>query len=49
MFRVLLDLLRHRVTWRFLLVLAGAVGAAHLAEQLGGLETLVCSVLSCSD
>ena len=49
MFRVLLDLLRHRVTWRFLLVLASAFGAAHLAEQLGRLETLVCSVLSCSD
>lgn len=49
MFRVLLDLLRHRVTWRFLLVLASAFGAAHLAEQLGGLETLVCSVLGCSD
>lgn len=47
--RLLLTLLRHRTTWRFLLVLAGACGAASLTSDLSGLETLVCSLLTCSD
>jgi hypothetical protein len=48
--RLLLTLLRHRTTWRFLLVLAGAIGASLVTQQqLGGLETLVCSLLTCSD
>lgn len=48
--RLLFNLLRHRTTWRFLLVLAGALGASLVTQQqLSGLETLVCSILTCSD
>ena len=48
--RLLLTLLRHRTTWRFLPVLAGALGASLVTQQqLGGLETLVHSLLTCSD
>ena len=45
----LLKLLGRRVTWRFLIVAAGAFGLAHYADQLGQLEVLVCSVVTCSD
>lgn len=44
-----LKMLRHRVTWRFLIMATGALGAAHYADQLSGLETLVCSLAGCSD
>lgn len=48
--RLLLTLLHHRTTWRFLLVLAGTLGASLVTQQqLSGLETLVCSLLTCSD
>lgn len=42
-------LLRSRVTWRFLLLLAGAFGATQLTGDLSQLETLVCAVLGCVD
>lgn len=44
-----LKLLRHRVTWRFLFMAAGALGAVRYADELSGLETIVCTVLTCSD
>lgn len=48
--RLLLTLLRHRTTWRFLLVLTATAGASLATQQqLSGLETLVCSLLACSD
>ncbi|QOC57603.1 hypothetical protein pEp_SNUABM10_00004 [Erwinia phage pEp_SNUABM_10] len=47
--RTVLSLLTHRVTWRFLLVLAGSLGAASLSQDLVQLETLVCSVVPCLD
>lgn len=49
MLRVAVAVLRHRVTWRFLLVLLGSLGYASLADNLGGLEVALCSVLSCVD
>lgn len=49
MLSFIIKLLRHRVTWRFLLVLAAALGYASLADQLGGLEATVCALLTCSD
>lgn len=45
----LLALIRHRVTWRFLLVLLGSLGYASLAGNLSELEVAFCSVLSCVD
>lgn len=47
MMRQLIYLLRHRVTWRFLCVLAAAIGITHGTEHLGELETLLCSLLTC--
>ncbi|WPK33076.1 hypothetical protein [Escherichia phage AV103] len=49
MFRLLLNLLRHRVTYRFLMVLCAALGYASLTGDLGSLESTVCSILTCSD
>lgn len=49
MFSLLLTLLRHRATWRFLVVLGGALGFASLADPLGDLEVSICSILTCLD
>lgn len=49
MFRLLLTLLRHRVTYRFLLVLAAALGVTTLAGDITQLEALVCSLVTCTD
>jgi hypothetical protein len=49
MFRLLLTLLRHRVTYRFLVVLCAALGYASLTGDLSSLESTVCSILTCSD
>lgn len=49
MFRLLLTLLRHRVTYRFLLVLAAALGVTTLTGDIASLEALVCSLVTCSD
>lgn len=49
MFRVVLNLLRHRVTYRFLLVLAVALGFTSLNEDLSTLESTVCTLLTCVD
>ncbi|UNA05231.1 hypothetical protein [Pantoea phage vB_PdeP_F2M1C] len=49
MLRLLIALLRHRVTWRFLLVLTAALGYAGLTDHLGQLEVAFCSILSCGD
>lgn len=50
MFRLLLNLLRHRVTWKFLLVLAVTLGVASDTQVLiGRLETLLCAILTCTD
>lgn len=49
MLRLLISLLRHRVTWRFLLVLTAALGYAGLTDYLSQLEVAFCSILSCGD
>lgn len=50
MFRLLLNLLKHRVTWKFLLVLLVALGVTSDTQDLiGRLEALLCAVLSCTD
>lgn len=49
MWTLLFKLARSRTFWRFLVVLAGAIGASTVTQDLGGLETLICSVLTCSD
>nr|ABR22988.1 hypothetical protein [Escherichia phage T7] len=49
MFRLLLNLLRHRVTYRFLVVLCVALGYASLIGDLSSLESVVCSILTCTD
>ena len=49
MFRLLLNLLRHRVTYRFLVVLCAALGYASLTGDLSSLESTVCSLLTCTD
>lgn len=46
---LLMKLARSRTFWRFLVLLAGALGATAITQDLSGLETLVCSVLTCSD
>lgn len=37
----------HRVTYKFLAVLAASLGLASGAEHFGELETLLCSLLAC--
>lgn len=49
MLRLVLNLARHRVTYRFLLVLTAALGFASLDTDLSTLESTVCSVLTCVD
>ncbi|WEU68293.1 hypothetical protein TARRARE_47 [Escherichia phage vB_Ec_Tarrare] len=49
MFRTVLNLLRHRVTYRFLLVLVAALGFSSLTTDLSTLESTVCSVFTCVD
>lgn len=49
MLRLLLTLMRHRVTYRFLLVLTAALGATALSGDIDQLETLVCTLLACTD
>ncbi len=49
MLRLLIALLRHRVTWRFLIVLGASLGYASLTDHLGPLEMAFCSLLSCGD
>lgn len=44
---ILKTLATHRVTYRFLLVLAGAIGLTSGSEHIGELETLLCSLLTC--
>lgn len=49
MLRLLLTVLKHRVTWRFLLVLAATLGYSSYTNEIGQLATAFCSLLSCSD
>ena len=49
MLRLLIALLSHRVTWRFLMVLTAALGYAGLTDHIGQLEVAFCSILSCVD
>lgn len=44
---VLKTLATHRVTYKFLVVLAASIGLASSAEHIGELETLLCSLLTC--
>lgn len=44
---LLKTLATHRVTYKFLVVLAAAIGITHGTEHLGELETLLCSLLTC--
>lgn len=37
----------HRVTYKFLVVLAAAIGLTSGSEHIGELETLLCSLLTC--
>lgn len=37
----------HRVTYRFLLVLAASTGLTSTSESIGELETLLCALLTC--
>lgn len=47
--KVIKTLATHRVTYRFLAVLLGALGVAHSDQLTEGLETIVCSLAgSCS-
>lgn len=45
----LCTLLRHRVTYRFLIVLLCTLGVASSDESIRGLEMVVCTLLSCVD
>lgn len=45
----IVKLLTHKVTWRFLILLAGALGLASATDNLSTLETLVCSLVACVD
>ncbi|UYD60847.1 hypothetical protein PFPBOIHM_00006 [Aeromonas phage avDM11-UST] len=50
MFRFVLTLLKHRVTYRFLVVLVAALGCASIVgDTISALESSVCAILSCSD
>ena len=50
MVNVVNALLRHRVTYRFLMVLCATIGVASLTgDTFSALESLVCSILACSD
>lgn len=49
MLNLLLTLLKHRVTWRFLLVLAASLGYSAYTGLLTELEAGFCALLSCSD
>ncbi|QDH48967.1 hypothetical protein vBEcoD226_1 [Escherichia phage vB_Eco_D226] len=44
---VLKTLATHRVTYKFLAVLAASIGLASSVEHIGELETLLCSLLAC--
>lgn len=46
---ILKTLFTHRVTFRFLVVLGGALGLTAIAGDVSTLESLVCSILTCVD
>lgn len=46
---MLVTLIRHRATWRFLYVLLATLGCSLLVGDLSKLEVALCSVLSCLD
>lgn len=45
----LMVLIRHKVTWRFLVLLLATLGYSLYVEDLSKLEVALCSVLSCVD
>lgn len=45
----LLVLIRHKVTWRFLVLLLATLGYALCAQDVSKLEVALCTVLSCVD
>lgn len=48
--RFMLALLKHRVTWRFLLVVLTALGVVHLdRDTQQQLEAFVCAMVGCLD
>lgn len=50
MFHFVMTLLKHKVTYRFLVVLVAALGCASIVgDTIGTLESSACAVLSCSD
>lgn len=49
MYGKLLALVRHRATWRFLVLLLATFGYALCAQDLSKLEVALCTVLSCVD
>ncbi|UUB18480.1 hypothetical protein [Salmonella phage vB_SalS_PC192] len=44
---VLKTLATHRTTYKFLVVLAAAIGITSSVEHISELETLLCSLLTC--
>lgn len=46
---MLVTLIRHRVTWRFLNVLLATLGCTLLVGDLSKLEVALCTVLTCLD
>ncbi|AZV02382.1 putative transmembrane protein [Pectobacterium phage Q19] len=49
MVNFMLTLLKHRVTWRFLLVLSASLGASGLLGFSDQLEAIGCALLTCGD
>lgn len=49
MFNLMKTLLTHRATYRFLLVLLGALGLTVATSDINQLEALVCSLVTCVD
>lgn len=49
MLTLLTKLIKHKVTWRFLMVLGASLGLTGLTTQLQQLEAITCSVLTCGD
>lgn len=49
MFKLIVTLLKHRATYRFLLVLLGSLGLTVATSDINQLEALVCSLVTCVD
>lgn len=45
----LIDLVRHRATWRFLILLLATSGYSLFVGDISKLEVALCTILSCVD